>query len=178
MAPGMIDIESLMAQVQDSITSSNDDAAKVMISAGGFIVVADLSYRIATTKVKITLPEFSEIAPNNLKELFIPFFNLYQLVLENVEIQKGEGLWDWKITCCGMGILAGGIGLLIANHPEWISETIDAAQRVITEAKEFAMKIIEAEAKKGEAADPGLLNSLIPLLVGGATVVPGIPPFP
>lgn len=174
-----INVEGIISQLQESITSGDDDAAKILITAGSFIVVSDLTYRLMSAKISLSLPSLDDLKPTGFLESFSHWAKVLGDVISSIDVDLEKGLWDIKITCCGLGAAVAGVGMLVANHPEWISESIDAAQKAVSEAKAYGMKMLEAVSKgEGGEGSGDIIKTVLPLLLGGATLVPGIPPPP
>lgn len=183
--------DDLIDQIIESLGKGDDDAAKILISVGSFITVSDISYRIATSEINVDtdigfsspLDIINKIRNNPQQALKENPFDFTSFFGVDIDLTVGEGLWDIKYTCLGAGAIASGVGLLFSNHPEWVSESIDAAQKIAEKSEALAMRIIDnlPDDVSLDMGDGGgsLLPALISLAgVGGATVAPGVPPAP
>lgn len=187
-------LDANIAKLQKELIEGTEKAARNLICAGTFIVMSDVAYRIATAKVNIDIeiPSMSEMFKN-----FNPL-DIGKSILENKDptsiatslfkrtdidfTVETEGLWDVKYTCYGVGFVAAGTALMGANHPEWISESIDRAQKLVETAENAMIKILENKSLSGSDMGvedlTGLATAIVPLLGAAATVAPGIPPPP
>lgn len=183
----------LMDRASDALMGQDDTGAKIAIGIGTFIVVSDLSYR--ATKIKITIPEAK--SPGLLKDLKDPIAwgsliaagpvglggyeiykhwdyasSLYNTVMPRIDLSSAQdpdaGLWDIKITTIGMGLVAAGVALWIANHPEIVLEGVKFVKGAVRETLDITEKAI---LKQIETSGP---NSSTDNLTKALSILPAV----
>lgn len=171
----MSEIDKVIKSTRDSLLEGTDQAARLAITIGAFAVVADLTYRIASLDVSVNLPSMTDIAsavsPSGIYQLLTNGMSWWQSVIPSLDISV-EGLWDFKWTAMAFGLLMAGIGLLVANHPNWIENMIDRHQQIQEDAENFARTLVEKYVEAGDAPAlsdiTGALNSVGSILKLGA----------
>jgi hypothetical protein len=180
----------LMDRASEALLSNDDTGAKIAIGIGTFIVVTDLSYRAMHIKVSIPRPQ----GPGFLSDLKDPLAwaatqvagpvglggyeiyknwdyvsNLYNSVMPKIDISTAmdpnKGMWDMKITMMGMGLVAAGVAMWIANHPEIVMEGIKFVKSSIRESLDIAEQaVIEQVKASGPNASTDNLGAALKMI--------------
>jgi len=171
--------ERLLKKAEAALASGDDTGAKLAMSIGFFIVSSDLMYRIAQSKIEIAKPtaqgtwaEIKDLADiRNVTSAISNITELFNSVVPKLNIDladKDQGMWDFRITCAGMGLLTGGMALYIANHPELITKSLDTVKDISVGAMNFAGATVNL-ATQGLQAGTDVLVGAGQTAVGTAT---------
>lgn len=168
-------VDSIVQNVQAAITDmkKGDDRAAIMaMAAGCFIVISDLTFRVCKAKIEVKLPTLSSLyedqkefwradASNNLTRLLKETTDVFMGLLPKIKIELPEdGLWDFKITCAGMGLFSAGVTMYLAAHPEYYLKTLEVGQSL---AREYMDNMTELIKKATPSMED--VAKIIPLLV-------------
>lgn len=74
----------------------------------------------------------------------------------DIKIADSKGLWDFRITAMGFGLLSSGLALYIANHPELVERAFTEMGAAMREARQMNLEMYKSlvgmEGEVGKAA--------------------------